>query len=111
MAVRPPLPANALRNVRHQRQQRLLATRSLRDHLISLAGIVHGPVLNQAGEEIGTLADVVARWDGQESYPPVTGVVVHVGRREALPSRPRQTRASTPAASVASDHQPAPRAG
>ena len=84
MAVRPPLPAHALANARHHRQQRLLATRSLRDHLISLAGIVHGAVLNQAGEEIGTLVDVVARWDGEEPYPPVTGLVVRVGRREAF---------------------------
>jgi CBS domain-containing protein len=84
MAIRPPLPPNPLRTVRRQRQQRLLATRSLRDNLISLAGIVHGPVLNQAGEEIGTVVDVVARWDGEEPYPPVTGLVVKVGRREAF---------------------------
>jgi CBS domain-containing protein len=62
----------------------LLATRTLRDSLISLAGVAHGPVLNQAGEEIGTLVDVVARWDGEESYPPVTGLVVRVGRRVAF---------------------------
>ncbi len=84
MAIRPPLPPNPLRTVRRQRQQRLLATRSLRDNLISLAGIVHEPVLNQSGEDIGTLVDVVARWDGEESYPPVTGLVVKVGRREAF---------------------------
>ena len=82
MAIRPPIPPNPLRTAR--RQQRLLATRSLRDNLISLAGIVHGPVLNQAGEEVGTLVDVVARWDGQESYPPVSGLVVRVGRRVAF---------------------------
>ncbi|HEX3540947.1 MAG TPA: CBS domain-containing protein [Acidimicrobiales bacterium] len=87
MAIRPPLPPNPLRTARRQRQQRqqrLLATRTLRDNLISLAGIAHGPVLNQAGEEVGTLVDVVARWDGEESYPPVTGLVVKVGRREAF---------------------------
>lgn len=87
MAIRPPLPPNPLRSARRQReqrQQRLLATRSLRDNLISLAGIVHEPVLNQAGEEVGTLVDVVARWDGEESYPPVTGLVVRVGRRDAF---------------------------
>ncbi|MDQ1357809.1 MAG: hypothetical protein QOJ52_925 [Acidimicrobiaceae bacterium] len=84
MAIRPPLPPNPLRAARRQRQQRLLATRSLRDNLISLAGVTHGPVLNQAGEEVGTLVDVVARWDGEESYPPVTGLVVRVGRRVAF---------------------------
>jgi CBS domain-containing protein len=84
MAIRPPIPPNPLRTAHRQRQQRLLATRALRDHLISLAGVTHGPVLNQSGEEIGTLVDVVARWDGEESYPPVTGLVVKVGRREAF---------------------------
>lgn len=87
MAIRPPLPPNPLRTARRQRQQRqqrLLATRTLRDSLISLAGVAHGPVLNQSGEEIGTLVDVVARWDGEEPYPPVTGLVVRVGRRVAF---------------------------
>ena len=84
MVVRPPLPSNPLRTAR--RQQRLLATRSLRDHLISLAGIVNGPVLNHQAEEVGTVVDVVARWDGQEPYPPVTGLVLRVGRRVAFVS-------------------------
>lgn len=84
MAIRPPIPGSHIRTVRRQRHQRLLATRALRDSLISLAGIVHGPVSNQSGDEIGTLVDVVARWDGEESYPPVTGLVVRVGRRLAF---------------------------
>jgi CBS domain-containing protein len=66
---------------RRHRQQRITATRSVRDSLISLAGIVHSPVSNQSGE-IGRLADVVARWDGEEAYPAVTGFVVAIGRRE-----------------------------
>ena len=84
MAIRPPLPNNPLRSVQRQRHERMHATRALRDSLISLAGIIHGPVFNQAGEEIGTLVDVVARWDGEEPYPPVTGIVVRVGRRVAF---------------------------
>jgi CBS domain-containing protein len=40
-------------------------------------------VLNQAGEEIGKVADVVARWDRGQRYPPVTGLIVRVGRRRA----------------------------
>ena len=81
MAIRPPLPPNPIRSARRQRHERLLATRSLRDSLISLAGIVQGPVVNQSGDEIGVLVDVVARWDGEEPYPPVTGLVVRIGRR------------------------------
>ena len=84
MAIRPPLPGNPIRAARRQRQERLGATRSLRDSLISLAGIFRGPVFNQAGDEIGTLVDVVARWDGEESYPPVTGMMVRIGRRVAF---------------------------
>jgi CBS domain-containing protein len=66
---------------RRQRRQRITATRSVRETLISLAGIVGSPVLNQSGE-IGRLADVVARWDGEEAYPAVTGFVVDIGRRQ-----------------------------
>jgi CBS domain-containing protein len=55
----------------------------VRDSLISVAGIINGPVLNQSGAEIGRVADIVAKWDGVESYPPVTGLVVRVGRRPA----------------------------
>lgn len=55
----------------------------MRDALLSLAGLAGRPVLNQAGEQIGRLVDLVARWDGQEVYPPVTGLVVQVGGRRA----------------------------
>lgn len=69
---------------RRHRTQRLLANRAVRDTLVSLAGIVGRPVRNQSGAEIGQLADVVCRWSGQETYPPVTGLVVRVGRRLAF---------------------------
>jgi hypothetical protein len=69
---------------RRQRSQRLLANRAVRDAIVSLAGLVGGPVRNQAGAEIGRLGDVVCRWSGEETYPPVTGLVVKVGRRLAF---------------------------
>lgn len=78
----PPIPAH-LRNRRAERSRRLLATRAVRDRVVSLAGAVGSPLLNQAGDEIGTISDFVARWDGAEPYPPVTGMVVKVGRRRA----------------------------
>jgi CBS domain-containing protein len=87
MARRPPLPSpHALRHRRQQRTQRLLAIRAVRDALVSLAGVLGRPVHNQAGAEVGTLVDVVARWGGTEPYPPVTGIVVRVGRRLAFVS-------------------------
>ena len=76
----PPLPA-PLRQRREQRTRRVLATRAVRDRVVSLAGSIGAPLLNQSGDEIGTIADFVAKWDGLESYPPVTGMVVRVGRR------------------------------
>ena len=69
---------------RRHRSQRLLANRAVRDALVSLAGIVGRPVRNQGGAEIGRLADVVCRWTGEQTYPPVTGLVVRVGRRLAF---------------------------
>lgn len=73
----------AVRQRYEQRSDRLTQMRSVREALVSLAGLVGRPVLNQAGEQVGRLVDLVARWDGQEVYPPVTGLVVQVGRRRA----------------------------
>jgi hypothetical protein len=66
------------------RSQRVLANRAVRDAIVSLAGVVGRPVRNQGGAEIGRLVDVVCRWSGEETYPPVTGLVVRVGRRLAF---------------------------
>ena len=73
-----------VRRQRRQRSQRLLANRAVRDAIVSLAGVVGRPVRNQTGAEIGRLVDVVCRWTGDETYPPVTGLVVRVGRRLAF---------------------------
>ena len=81
-----PSPRSAAR--RRQRSQRLLANRAVRDAIVSLAGIIGSPVRNQAGAEIGRLGDVVCRWSGEETYPPVTGLVVKVGRRLAFVGAP-----------------------
>lgn len=73
----------AVRQRYGRRSDRLTQARSVREALISLAGLVGRPVLNQAGEHIGKLIDLVARWDGRDTYPAVTGLVVQVGRRRA----------------------------
>jgi CBS domain-containing protein/sporulation protein YlmC with PRC-barrel domain len=65
------------------RAERVMVRRSVREALVSLAGLLGRPVLNQTGDEIGRLLDVVCRWSG-ETYPPVTGLVVKVGRRSAF---------------------------
>jgi hypothetical protein len=58
--------------------------RAVRQAIVSLAGLLGEPVLNQAGQEVGRVVDVVARLYGEERYPPVTGLVVRVGRRRAF---------------------------
>lgn len=52
--------------------------------LMSLAGLIGRPVLNPNGSPIGRLADVVVHWEEASGYPPVTGVVAKVGRRQAF---------------------------
>ncbi len=76
-----PLPSpSRLRERRHERSRRLLTSRAVADSLVSVAGLIGRPVRNPSGAEIGTVKDVVARWDGGE-YPPVTALVMRVGRR------------------------------
>ena len=84
MAVRPSAPSvSALRARYEQRSERLTTLRHVRAALVSLAGLIGKPVINQAGEQIGKVADVVARWDSEQRYPPVTGLIVRVGGRRA----------------------------
>lgn len=84
MAERPSAPSvSALRARYEKRSERLTTLRHVRAALVSLAGLIGKPVLNQAGQQIGTVADVVARWDSNQPYPPVTGLIVRVGRRRA----------------------------
>jgi CBS domain-containing protein len=63
--------------------QRLMTSRQVRQNIISLVGLDGCPVLNQSGEEVGHLADLVARVHNGDDYPAVTGIVVRVGRRRA----------------------------
>jgi CBS domain-containing protein len=69
---------------RRRRTRRILASQGVFDSLVSLAGLIGRPVRNQTGQEIGRLADVVARWSDGQTYPPVSGIVVRVGRRLAF---------------------------
>jgi CBS domain-containing protein len=85
MARHAPLQRpQALRTRLDQRHRRLTTTRAVREAIVSLAGLVNRPVRHQGGEEIGRLVDVVARFSGDQAYPPVTGLVVRVGRRRVF---------------------------
>jgi CBS domain-containing protein/sporulation protein YlmC with PRC-barrel domain len=84
MAERRSAPSvSALRARYEQHVDRLTALRQVRSELVSLAGLIGKPVLNQSGQQIGHVADVVARWDTNQPYPPATGLIVRVGRRRA----------------------------
>ena len=69
---------------RRRRARRILASEGVFDSIVSLAGILGRPVTNQTGQEIGRLDDIVARWSDGQTYPPVTGLVIRVGRRLAF---------------------------
>jgi CBS domain-containing protein/sporulation protein YlmC with PRC-barrel domain len=62
----------------------MMTSRQLRQDIVSLAGLIGRPVLNQAGDEVGHVVDLVAKVHGGETYPLVTGTVVRVGRRRAF---------------------------
>ena len=64
--------------------ERMMTSRQLRQDIVSLAGLIGRPVLNQAGDEVGHVVDLVAKVHGGETYPLVTGTVVRVGRRRAF---------------------------
>lgn len=55
---------------------------ALRGKLISLAGLIGQEIVNQEGEFVGTVVDLVFRWDPHEPYPPLTGVIARVARRQ-----------------------------
>ena len=65
--------------------QRLMTSRQVRQNIVSLVGLIGAPVLNQSGEEVGRLVDMVAQVHGNtDPYPALTGIVVRVGRRRAF---------------------------
>ncbi|KJS63357.1 magnesium transporter MgtE [Streptomyces rubellomurinus] len=73
-----------LRDRRVEVARRACATRTVRDALVSVAGLIGGPVTNQAGEEVGRVVDLVARLYGPDPYPPITGLIIRIGRRRAF---------------------------
>ena len=60
-----------------------LARKSIRESLVSVAGLIGKPVKYQCGNEIGRLIDVVVK-HGIDSYPPVSGLIVKVGHSKSF---------------------------
>ena len=62
--VRPAAPKSAS----------ALSKKSIRDSLVSLAGLIGCPVSDDQGHHLGKLVDVVVR-HGHDAYPPVSGLI------------------------------------
>jgi CBS domain-containing protein/sporulation protein YlmC with PRC-barrel domain len=56
--------------------------KELRGSLISVAGLLRRKIVNQEGQELGSVADVVCHWDSHETYPPLTGIIAKVSWRK-----------------------------
>jgi len=69
---------------RRRQTRRILASRGCLRFDCLVAGLIGRPVRNQAGDEIGRLDDIVARWSDGQTYPPASGLVVRIGRRLAF---------------------------
>ena len=65
------------------RSELSLKRKSIRESLVSLAGLIGKPVKYQGGKEIGRLVDVVVR-HGEDSYPPVSGLIIKVGQSKSF---------------------------
>lgn len=75
------------------RSQSIISRKSVRDSLVSLAGLIGRPVLDMNGKEIGRLVDLVVR-HGQETYPPVSGLVIKIANRKSFINGARISRLS-----------------
>ncbi len=81
---RPPVTSiNTVAKRLVGRSDLLISRKSVRDSLVSLAGLIGRPVVDPDGREIGRLVDVVVR-HGEETYPPVSGLIVKVANRKSF---------------------------
>jgi len=60
-----------------------LARKNIRNSLVSVAGLIGRPVRDESGRNLGKLVDIVVR-HGEETYPPVSGLIVRVGQSKSF---------------------------
>jgi sporulation protein YlmC with PRC-barrel domain len=65
-------------------REQLALRGAIANRVVSLAQILGRPVCNAAGTRIGRVSDVMVRWDAGDEHPPVTGVLIKVGRGFAV---------------------------
>jgi len=75
---------DALRRRATARTERLTATKAVRQAIVSVAGLIGAPVSNLTGQRVGKVIDLVARMHPDDRYPPLTGVLVRIGRRTSF---------------------------
>jgi len=80
-ALRPSLRRVSRERLVHRRARRPVIADA---ELISVAGAVGSPVYDGSGKRVGTLHDLVVRWDPGERHPPLHGAVVRVHRDRTL---------------------------
>ena len=79
-ALRPTLHRIRRRPLSHRRRRKI----AVAGELISVAGVVGSPVYDDAGRRVGSLHDLVVRWDSGESHPSLWGVVLRSRFRHAF---------------------------
>lgn len=65
------------------RRDRVIGRKSVRESLVSVAGLIGRPIKDRDGRMIGKLVDIVVR-HGEETYPPVSGLIVKVANRTSF---------------------------
>lgn len=69
---------------RHALEHRRRRRPGVGDELLSVAGIVGSPVYDTTGTRIGSLDDLVVRWDPGEPHPPLSGALIRARRRRSF---------------------------
>jgi len=83
MTRAPVASINTVANRLVGRSSSIISRKSVRDSLVSLAGLIGRPVLDMNGREIGKLVDLVVR-HGEETYPPVSGLIIKIANRKSF---------------------------
>lgn len=56
---------------------------TMKASLVSVAGLIGKPIVDQNDETVGKVVDLVFRWNTGEAYPPLSGIIIKVGYRKA----------------------------
>ena len=81
-----PTPVSSIKTVAKRlvgRGNLVITRKSVRDSLVSVAALIGCQVQDPNGKSIGKLVDIVVR-HGEETYPPVSGLIVKVANRKSF---------------------------